>query len=453
MPVVELQSRIEAAPAAVLAWHLAPEAPARLVPPWLPARRLGWEPAGDTRGRLVLGLGPGPFPVRWVLDWEADPAAGTLRVEERAGPFVRWVFSSRVSPAGAGAQLEDRVEYELPRATRPIWGWLEALHRRVLQAHHARVARDLRRHATWRGLPWRVAVTGASGLVGRRLLPFLLGGGHRVHPLVRRPPRPGSAEIAWSPEAGTLDTDALEGVDAVVHLAGASVAGRWSARRKASIRQSRVDGTARLAGALVRLARPPAVLVAASAVGFYGDRGEAWLDETSPPGQGFLADVARDWEAATEAAAPAGIRVVRLRIGLVLAASGGALGRMLLPFRLGLGGPLGSGRQYVSWIGLDDLVAVIHRALADPELTGPVNAVSPTPVTQREFAQVLGRVLGRPARVPLPATAVRLLWGEMGEALLLASARVRPARLEAIGFRFDHPELEGALRWELGLGP
>jgi uncharacterized protein (TIGR01777 family) len=293
----------------------------------------------------------------------------------------------------------------------------------------------------------RVAVTGASGLVGGALVRALATAGHRVDRVSRRPPAPGATDVPWDPERGQLDASALAGVDAVVHLAGERIdARRWTPAVKARIRESRAEGTRLLAAALGSLAPRPRALVSASAVGYYGDRGDEALTEESAPGAGFLADVCRAWEAATEPARAAGIRVVSLRIGLVLAAEGGALPRMLLPFRLGLGGVVGSGRQYWSWITLVDLVRVIEHVLARDDLAGPVNAVAPGAVTGREFTRVLGRVLGRPTLLPLPAVAVRILLGEMGQALLLASARVVPRRLEEAGFRFRHPDLEGALR-------
>ncbi len=296
----------------------------------------------------------------------------------------------------------------------------------------------------------RLVISGASGLVGARLAAFLAAGGHRVDRLVRRDPQSGRTDIRWRPEAGEIDAPALEGVDAVVHLAGASIAaGRWTSARKEAIRRSRVEGTRLLAETVARLSRPPSVVVSASAIGYYGSRGDESLTEDSPAGDGFLAEVCQAWEAAADPARHAGVRVVTLRMGMVLAASGGALGRMLLPFKLGLGGVVGSGRQYVSWIALGDLVSAIHHVLLAAGVTGPVNAVAPVPVTHRDFVRTLGRVLRRPTLAPLPAPIVRLLLGEMGQALLLDGARVLPARLQAAGFRFRHPVLESALRAEL----
>lgn len=257
----------------------------------------------------------------------------------------------------------------------------------------------------------------------------------------------------WDPRAGWIDRAALEGLDAAVHLAGATIAGRFTARHQAEVLASRRDGTRLLATTLASLARPPRVLVSASAMGIYGDRGEEALDESSPPGRGFLAEVAQVWEGETAAAARAGIRVVLLRSGLVLAAEGGALPPMLPLARLGLGGPLGSGRQWWSWIALDDLLGAIEHALFLPSLSGPVNLATPEPVRQREFARTLGRVLGRPAFLPAPALALRLVLGRgMADALLLASARLVPARLMESGYAFRFTSLEPALRHVLGRG-
>jgi uncharacterized protein (TIGR01777 family) len=296
-----------------------------------------------------------------------------------------------------------------------------------------------------------IAVTGASGLLGSALLPFLTGGGHRLSRLVRSAATAGTAAIEWNPQAGQLEPSGLEGLDGLVHLAGENIAaGRWTAGQKARIRDSRVNSTRLLSETLAQLSRPPKVLVCASAIGFYGDRGTDLMSEDSPAGGGFLAEVCEAWEAASQPARDAGIRTVLLRIGVVLSPAGGALAKMLLPFRLGAGGVIGTGDQYWSWIGLDDVVGAIHHALISDTLEGAVNAVAPQPVTNREFTKTLGRVLSRPTLVPLPGFAARLALGEMAEALLLASTRVEPARLLASGYTFRHPELEGALRHCLG---
>jgi uncharacterized protein len=291
-----------------------------------------------------------------------------------------------------------------------------------------------------------ILVTGASGLIGSALVSSLTSTGHAVTRLVRSPPKPGERAAYWDPMAGTIEASAFEGVDAVVHLAGENIATRWTAEKKRKIRDSRVRGTQVLCEALAQLAAPPKTLVSASAIGYYGDRGDAILTEDSGPGTGFLAEVCRAWEAATEPAQRSGIRVVQLRLGVVLSAAGGALAKMLPPFRLGLGGVLGTGQQYMSWIALDDVIGTIQHAILTDALQEPANAVAPQAVTNREFTKTLGQVLGRPTLFPMPAFAARLMFGEMADALLLASARVQPAKLLAAGYSFRYPELEAALR-------
>lgn len=299
----------------------------------------------------------------------------------------------------------------------------------------------------------RVLVSGAGGLVGGALVPALLRAGHVVRRLVRSRPRD-AGEYRWDPATGTMDPAAVAGADAVVHLAGAGIAdGRWTAARREVILESRRAGTRMIAGAILRATPPPRVLVCASAIGFYGDRGQEVLTESSPPGGGFLAEVVRVWEDEARTAAAAGTRVVHLRSGLVLSRRGGALPRMALPFRLGAGGPVGDGRQWVSWITLADLIRVVEHALDRADLRGPVNAVSPGTLPQREFARALGRELGRPCWLPLPAWAVRVLLGEMGRELLLFSQRVMPGALTAGGFAFGAPGIADGLRQVLRSDP
>jgi uncharacterized protein len=297
----------------------------------------------------------------------------------------------------------------------------------------------------------KVIVTGSTGLVGRALVRSLLSDGHEVTRLVRGGAQefraPGTKAVQWEPEKGVVNAAELEGHDAAVHLAGEPVAeGRWDEEKKRRIRESRVQATRLLAEALAGLKEKPRVLASASAIGFYGDRGDEVLREESASGEDFLSEVCREWEKATLAASQAGIRVVHLRIGFVLSAEGGGLTKMLTPFKLGVGGRVGSGRQYISWLTLDELVSIIRRALEDEHLRGPVNAVAPTPVTNLEFTKTLGHVLGRPTIFPMPAFAARLAFGEMADAVLLSSTRVVPARLQETGYEFAHPELEGALK-------
>ena len=294
----------------------------------------------------------------------------------------------------------------------------------------------------------KILVAGSSGLVGTALCNRLEREGHEVVRLVRRQPAQG--ELRWDPEAGELEQEALEGVEAAVHLGGRNIAtGRWTASVKEQLRQSRVQTTELLATRLAGLAAPPKVLVCASAIGIYGHRRDEELDEGSDTGEGFLAELGRAWEGASAAASEAGIRVVQARLGIVLSRRGGALAKMLLPFRLGVGGKIGDGRQYVGWISLEDAVAALIYAMENDALQGPVNLTAPQPVTNAELTRTLGRVLRRPTLLPLPAFAAKLLLGELAEAGLLASQRVRPTRLLDAGFEFAYPELEGALRHAL----
>jgi uncharacterized protein (TIGR01777 family) len=296
----------------------------------------------------------------------------------------------------------------------------------------------------------RILVTGAGGLIGSALVPSLATGGHSVVRLVRSG-RTRGAQVRWDPMEGTIDQAPLEGLEAVIHLAGEGIAsGRWTPQVKARIRESRVRGTRLLAETLARLNRPPRVLLCASAIGYYGDRGDEVLGEESPAGQGFLAEVCRAWEAAAQAAEKNEIRVACLRFGVVLSPAGGALSRMLPPFRMGLGGRLGSGRQFMSWIAIDDVVGAILHALENESIRGPVNVVAPNPERNGDLTRVLGRAVGRPTPFPVPGAVLRLLLGEMADALLLASARVRPERLLATDFVFRTPRLPEALAHLLG---
>ncbi len=293
-----------------------------------------------------------------------------------------------------------------------------------------------------------VLISGATGLIGSALVPELEANGHTVTRLSRS--GSGADTVRWDPSAGTIDGD-LEGTEAVVHLAGESIAqGRWSPDKKRRILDSRVQGTRLLAERIAALSAPPKVMVSTSAVGYYGDRGDEVLTEESGPGEDFLARVCREWEAAAEPARRAGIRVVHPRLGIVLSPEGGALGTTLPIFKLGGGGKIGSGRQWWSWVALDDVVGSTVHALTDEGVEGPVNVGSPNPMTNAEYTKVLGKVLGRPTVLPLPAPAARIMLGEVADALLLASQRMRPARLQDTGYAFRHPQLEGALRHLLG---
>ncbi len=300
----------------------------------------------------------------------------------------------------------------------------------------------------------RILLTGSNGLIGTALLSFLRERGDGVIALARkRPPISNPSLIFWNPGEGLLNPADMEGFDAVVHLAGENIAdGRWTPEKKRRIYDSRIKGTALLSTALAACTSPPKVLVCSSAVGYYGNRGDEVLEESAAPGTGFLADTCRDWEAAAQPVTDAGIRTISLRTGMVLSGSGGALPRMLFPFRLGLGGPIGCGGRWMSWIALEDMVRLIVYCLEKDSLSGPVNAVAPHPVLNREFTRTLGCILRRPAILPIPPPALQLAFGEMARELLLSSARVVPKRLEESGFAWGYPRIEDALRWCVSAG-
>lgn len=436
-------------------WHLRAGAFERLNPPW--QRTTMVLPAGPVaEGSTVTVRVPlGPASLRWTARHRDVRRPAGFTDEQLVGPFAAWVHRHRMESAGAGTSLlTDDIDYALPFGALGEVASAGVRRRlaRIFSYRHRVTRDDLAAHAPFRDRPrLHVAITGASGFIGRALEAFLTTGGHRVTRLVRRPPT--VDEVRWDPDA-VADLSSLGPVDAVVHLAGESIAGgRWSAERKAAIRTSRVSGTANLVAALGRLTRPPSVLVAASAVGIYGDRPDERLSETASTGIGFLADVGREWEAASAAAGAAGIRVVHARFGIVLSPDGGALAQMLPPFRLGVGGRLGSGRQWMSWVALDDAIGALHHAIFTDSMSGPVNVTAPAPVSNAQFSGILARVLGRPAIVPVPAAALRLAFGELADEALLAGQRVLPGALDAAGHRFRFADLESALRHVLGREP
>ena len=439
----------------VFAWHMRQGALERLLPPWEDVRVISREGGIDDGGLVRIRAKRGPISAEMKLRHTAFEEDRLFRDEQVFGPLESWVHSHEFEATGSGATLlRDRIEWKPPGgAAGQIFarGVVESELKRFFAFRGVRIARDMARHAGYRGPPLTVAVTGASGFIGSALSQFLTTGGHRVLPIVRRKPHEGSGEIFWDPMEGRIDRDRLEGIDALVHLAGESLSrGRWTASRKRTIWRSRVEGTRFLAQTLEGLRKPPRVLVSSSAIGLYGNRGAERLTEDSRPGKGFLADLCREWEAAAVTARRSGVRVVLLRTGLVLSPAGGALGTMLLPFKLGIGGRLGSGRQYVSWIDHDDPVALILHAITTPSVRGPINGTAPHPVPNATFTTVLGRALKRPTLVPVPSLAVRGMFGEMGKALLLEGARVIPEVAARTGFRCDMEGLDESLAFQLG---
>lgn len=440
----------------LFAWHERPGAFLRLSPPW--DRPVVVSHVGGIRdgAKVELRVHAGPIPTTWRLEHRDYIANQQFRDVLLEGPFSSWVHTHSFEADGDGASiLDDHIVYELPLGALGAavgGGFASDTLDRVFTYRHAVTVGDLERHAEFAHRPrLRVAITGATGFIGTQLAAFLSTGGHEVLRIGRGPVRPGVVDVSWDPARGQLDASALEGIDAVIHLAGASIAERWTAEHQRAIRDSRVEGTSLLAHTIAGLSRKPRVLLSGSAIGVYGSRGDEVLTERSSFGSDFLADVGRAWEAATTPAENAGIRVVHLRTGIVQGAAGGALAKQAPLFKLGLGGPLGSGTQWVSPIALDDHIGAMHFCLMRDDIAGPVNLVAPEAVTNRAFTEVLARVLSRPALAPAPAFALRLALGaDMADATVLASQRVIPEVLQQKGFRWRFPSLEQALRFELG---
>lgn len=440
----------------LFAWHERPGAFVRLSPPWDQAKVV--EHTGGIRdgARVVLSVPTGPIHTKWVIEHRDYQPNRQFRDILLEGPFAKFEHThSFFADSATTSSLEDVIEYELPLgelgAVAGGWFASDTLDQ-VFRYRHALMTGDLERHAQYTDRPrLRIAVTGASGFIGSQLCAFLTTGGHTVLRIGRGAVKPGVVDIAWDPKAGVLNPADLEGVDAVIHLAGANIAERWSDEHKRAIRESRVQGTTLIAKTIASLNKKPSVLLSASAIGYYGDRGDEVLDESSGAGSGFLPDVVREWEACTAAAENAGIRVVHMRSGIVQGAAGGALAKQLPVFKTGLGGPLAGGKMWVSPIALDDEIGAMHFCLMEQNIRGAVNFVAPEQVTNAEYTEILGSVLHRPAIVPVPSFGLYVLFGkEMVDNTVLASLRVKPGVLERAGFKFRHPTVRQMLEFELG---
>jgi uncharacterized protein len=432
----------------LFSWHARPGAFERLNPVFDPVEVESREGGLEVGARTVLKMRIGMMWHRWVAVHTAYERGQLFRDEQESGPFSTWKHTHRFEPnGGSSSVMHDEIEYALPMG--PIGSALgtrytrSALERTFLYRHQLLQA-DLERHAAYTGRPrLKVAVSGASGLIGSTLRHFLTTGGHTVKAVSRTGELP--------------DFRGIDGTDVLVNLAGAGIADeRWTSERKALLIQSRVGYTRALVEALRAMKSPPRVVIQGSAIGVYGDRGDETLSERSPVGTrsphgaGFLAGLCADWESAALAAESLGVRVVVLRLGLVQCSRGGVLARLLAPFKAGAGGPIGGGRQWQSWVSLEDVVGIIHRCMWDEQLTGPINVVAPEPVMNADYGRLLAHVLARPGVMPLPAFALRAAFGELADGAILASQRVAPTVLERIGFRFLHPTLEETLRFTLG---
>lgn len=451
------RTRFTTPAAMVFDWHLREGAFERLNPPFGPAQIVSRTGDITNGGRVELRVPVGPFHQRWISEHRNYVPGVQFQDIQVRGPFAECVHTHRVEPDGPNAcYLVDTLEYGLPFGPLGALGksFVARKLQRMFDYRHQLMAADI---AAQQAVPagvtsMKILVVGATGLVGSALVPLLTTAGHTVFKLSRRNSNGDPQTLVWDPAAGKIPVQELEGFDAVIHLAGEGIAtGRWTAAQKEKIRDSRVGGTSLLSQTLAKLTNKPKHFLCASAIGYYGDRDDEICTETSAPGTDFLADVCQAWERATLPAVEAGIRVVNMRIGVVMSPKGGALAKMLTPFKMCLGGVLGSGKQYMSCITIDDVVGGIHHCLTHQELTGPVNLVDPYAVTNRVFTKTLGRILHRPTLFPAPAFVLRLAVGEMADALLLSSTRVHPGKLLASGYQFRSPDLESGLKHVLGL--
>ncbi|MDZ4742114.1 MAG: TIGR01777 family oxidoreductase [Verrucomicrobiota bacterium] len=442
------------------AWHERPGAFERLTPPWVDARVIEQYGGIQDGAEVKIMIKKGPFKFHWVAMHQNYFRNVRFQDIQVTGPFKSWAHTHRFEPISpAKSRMTDFIGYQLPL------GWLGRVVagdmirsdlERMFHYRHQITLSDLQTHSRYSGQArQKILISGASGLVGSSLQAFLSTGGHDVWELTRHPlqsprHRQDKHQINWSPAEGKITPGDLEGFDTVIHLAGENIAARWTPEKMRKIRDSRVDSTRFLAQTLAHCTTKPKTLICASAIGFYGNRGEEILDEDSPAGQGFLPDVAREWEESAQIARDAGIRVVSMRLGVVLSPRGGALSKLLLPFNLGLGGRIGNGTQWMSWVSVEDVIRAFHYVMMNDAIVGPVNLTSPGPVTNTEFTHTLGKLLRRPTLLPVPAFAGKLAAGEMFDSLLLASTRAVPRKLLTAGYEFHHPTLESALRFLLG---
>ncbi len=433
---------------ALLEWHVSPGALQRLTPPWEKVEVIDEGSAVTDGSTTTFRMKIGPLKILWTASHcDIIPGRQFTDVQTR-GPFSSWRHEHIFTPEpGGSCFLEDRIRYRFKFhfiSNYIIGRYIHRKIERMFEYRHRTTLDDVTLRQRRR--PLRIAMTGASGLIGRSLVPFLGTQGHRVTALVR-----GDGAASWDPGLGAINYD-FSGTDAVIHLAGEPIGeGTWTEKKMKTIMESRVAGTGLVARRLAALYSPPALLICASAIGFYGDRGDAIVTEDDGPGTDFISEVCRAWEAAAQPAVDRGIRVIFLRIGVALHPGGGALGRYLPPARLGLGGIMGSGRQYISWISMEDLIRAIEHLLFAADVRGPINIAAPEPVSNADFARTLSRTLGRPAPVTIPVPLIRLVFGRMGREVLLSSTRVSSRRLTESGYRFRHAKLGEALHFLLGL--
>ncbi|MBU1171846.1 MAG: TIGR01777 family oxidoreductase [Proteobacteria bacterium] len=450
------RSIIDAPAEDVFEWHAQKGAIRRLSPPWSPLKIISKTPGVDTGTQVRLKIKTGPVFSTWNAVHTACEPGRMFRDTQVKGPFKSWNHTHRFIPSDNNAILEDRIEFALPfpaSHSRLINKYVHKDLERIFTYRHAITQRDLFLH---RNTPLprhsRIAITGASGLIGSRLVPFLTTGGHEVYTLVRRKPDPENLEIFWDPEQEILDPKDLEGMDVVIHLAGENIGEvRWTDAIKHRLTQSRVKGTTLLSNTLARLEKPPKVFLCASAIGYYGHTGDTICDESSQSGNQYISSMCKAWEDACEPAIQGGIRTANMRIGVVYSPEGGALSKLLPLFNIGLGASMGSGSQFISWISMEDTLYAMHHLITDTHLYGPVNLVAPNPQTNKALSRILAKKLKRPALFNIPESIIRARFGQMGEEILLSSARIHPEKLLTSGYSFIHPEIDSALNEVLGV--
>lgn len=451
---ISLKSPISATAEEVFNWHKQEGAFIRLMPPWGDVKITRMDSGIINGNKVYLKVKPAFFQHDWIAEL-SDVQEGCKFVDTQVkGPFEYWQHQHLFqNTASEHSFIEDIITYRVKFGFigDAITDGFVCRHiDRLLGYRHRTIENDLLRIKRFPNAPsLRIAVIGGTGLIGSALIPFLRCAGHRVHIVTRHKPNH-PTDIFWDPGQGMPNSEQLENFDAIVNLAGENIgSGRWSAARKERLRTSRIDTTHQLVQACSKLSHPPKVLINASAIGYYGDRGDELLDEDSSKGKGFLSDICEAWEkTATQLTTS---RVACVRFGMVLSPKGGALKQMLTPFRLGVGGKIGSGQQYYSWIGIDDAIYQLYNVMMDQRLSGPINIVSPQPVSNEEFTRVLGKVLGRPTLLTVPAKIIRVMFGEMGDALLLSSTKVLPKKLASQLYPFAYADLETCLRHMLGI--
>jgi len=442
----------------VFKWHARPGVIERLSPPWDPLEVVSKSDGIKIGANVVMKIKTGllPFKIKWIAEHVDYQKNNMFKDIQKKGPFSSWTHTHNFYVEGKGScLLEDEIQYAIPLS--PITSSLGSFLinkklERIFHYRHITTALDIKDHMKQQGnKPLIFLISGASGLLGSSLVLFLTTGGHRVYRLVRRHPVAGKDEIFWDPESGILRQEDIPEVDAVIHLAGENIGeGSWSVIKKKRIVESRTMGTILIADTLARLEKPPKVFICASAIGYYGNRGDELMTEESASGSDFISSVCRLWEKSTIAVKKKGIRTVLHRIGIVISPLGGALKKILPAFRIGAGAVIGSGTQYMSWIDIDDVIGSIYHSVYDNRIEGPVNVVAPAPVTNKEFSQILAGVLNRPILFNIPEFLINIIFGEMGREILLSSTRVAPIRLSDTGYRFRFPDLESSLRHLLG---